>query len=186
MRIIAGKLKGRKLFQPNPEITRPLRDSVKENIFNIIHHSNLLDINLKKSNVLDLYSGSGSFGIECISRGTKYITFVENNADTIKILNKNLIRFSLDAKYFLIEKEINRSFEQLASAEKFNIFFLDPPFSDTEYFKILNLLKINKLYKKKHIVIIHRENINSENTESGLNILLVKKYGRSRVIFGKF
>ena len=66
MRIVGGKLKGRKLFLPNPYITRPLRDLVKENIFNIIHHSNLLGVSLEKSSVLDLYSGSGSFGIECI------------------------------------------------------------------------------------------------------------------------
>ena len=148
MRIIGGKLKGRKLLLPNPEVTRPLRDLVKENIFNIIHHSNLLDINLKKSNVLDLYSGSGSFGIECISRGAINTTFVENNSDAVKILIKNLTRFSLDSKCFLIEKEINRGIELLAPTEGFNIFFLDPPFSDTKYLEILNLLKKKNFIKK--------------------------------------
>jgi 16S rRNA (guanine966-N2)-methyltransferase len=186
MRIVGGKLKGRKLFLPNPDITRPLRDLVKENIFNIIHHSNLLGVSLEKSSVLDLYSGSGSFGIECISRGAKYVTFVENNVETIKVLNKNLMKFSLKSKYLLIEKEINKSIELIHQDEKFNIFFLDPPFSDTKYLKILDLLKTKKLYKKKHFVIIHRENSDLENVKNNLNILLVKKYGRSRIVFGNF
>ena len=51
--------------------TRPLKDSVRENIFNILMHSNLIKVNLKNANILDLYSGIGSFGIECISRGAK-------------------------------------------------------------------------------------------------------------------
>ena len=71
MRIISGKLKGKSVAFIKTAATRPLKDSVKENIFNIIAHSNLLNINLKNSNILDLYSGIGSFGLECISRGAK-------------------------------------------------------------------------------------------------------------------
>ena len=59
--------------------TRPLKDSVKENIFNIIKHSKKIGIKLENSNILDLYSGIGSFGIECISRGAKKVTFVEKD-----------------------------------------------------------------------------------------------------------
>ena len=70
-------------------ITRPLKDSVKENIFNILNHSNLLNIQIEKSLILDLYSGVGSFGIECISRGAKKVTFVEKDNDAIKILKES-------------------------------------------------------------------------------------------------
>ena len=88
MRIISGKLKGKSIVYIKSKITRPLKDSVRENIFNIISHSNLLNINLNKSNILDLYSGVGSFGIECLSRGADEVIFVEkdkNAANTIKI-----------------------------------------------------------------------------------------------------
>ena len=84
MRIISGKLKGKAIAFIKSSTTRPLKDSVKESIFNIIAHSNLLNINLKKSNILDLYSGIGSFGLECISRGANKIIFVEK----IKMLLK--------------------------------------------------------------------------------------------------
>ena len=68
MRIIGGKFKNKKLFFPKNLKTRPLKDSVRENIFNILNHSNSIDINIKESNILDLYSGTGSFGLECLSQ----------------------------------------------------------------------------------------------------------------------
>ena len=71
MRIISGFLKGKKIDFIKSATTRPLRDFVKENIFNIINHSNLVDVKLKGANILDLYSGVGSFGIECISQEAK-------------------------------------------------------------------------------------------------------------------
>ena len=79
MRIIGGKLKGKSISFLKSSTTRPLKDSVKESIFNIISHSYLLNVNIEKSNVLDLYSGIGSFGLECISRGANKITFVEKD-----------------------------------------------------------------------------------------------------------
>ena len=66
MRIISGLFKGKKLLVPEDIKTRPLKDLTKESIFNIIKHSNLINFNLENSNVLDLFSGVGSFGLESI------------------------------------------------------------------------------------------------------------------------
>ena len=63
MRVISGNLKGKKISFINSETTRPLRDIVREGIFNILEHSNLIDLKIKNSTILDLYSGIGSFGI---------------------------------------------------------------------------------------------------------------------------
>ena len=90
MRIVSGFLKGKKIDFLKSVTTRPLRDFVKENIFNIIEHSNLIKVQLQGANVLDLYSGIGSFGIECVSRGAKKSTFVENNNKALITLKKNL------------------------------------------------------------------------------------------------
>ena len=79
MRIIGGKYKGKRLIQPLDKTTRPLKDLVKESIFNIIQHSNKFNIQIKNSKVLDLYAGSGSFGLECISRDAKIVYFFENH-----------------------------------------------------------------------------------------------------------
>ena len=64
-----------------------MKDIVKENIFNVLQHSNLINIDIQNSNVLDLYSGIGSFGIECISRGEK-VTFIDKDRDAMIILKK--------------------------------------------------------------------------------------------------
>ena len=86
MRIISGTLKGKSIYFIRNFHTRPLKDSVRENIFNILKHSNLINISIQKANILDLYSGVGSFGIECISRGAEKVTFVENDKNAINIL----------------------------------------------------------------------------------------------------
>ena len=77
MRIIAGNLRGKKLFIPNDNFTRPLKDAVKESIFNILKHSKLLNCDLLNSSILDLFSGVGTFGLECISRNSKHVTFLK-------------------------------------------------------------------------------------------------------------
>ena len=79
MRIISGIYKGKKLNFPKSIKTRPLRDLVKESIFNLIENSNKFKFKMSEAKVLDLFSGSGSFGLECISRGAKKVVFIENN-----------------------------------------------------------------------------------------------------------
>ena len=88
MRIIAGKLKGSKLHIPKDKNTRPLKDLVRESIFNLLTHSNKIILQLKNSNILDLYSGTGSFGLECLSREAKYVFFVEKKKMLLKFWKK--------------------------------------------------------------------------------------------------
>ena len=90
MRIIGGKFKGKKLLGPKDKETRPLKDLTKESIFNIINHSNKFSININKALILDLFSGVGSFGIECLSQGAKNVTFIEKYNGVLPVLKKNL------------------------------------------------------------------------------------------------
>ena len=76
MRIIGGNFRGKKIKLPEDKKTRPLKDIVKESIFNLIEHSNKFRIEIKDSKILDLFAGSGSFGLECISRGAKEVIFL--------------------------------------------------------------------------------------------------------------
>ena len=93
MRIISGTFRGKKILEPKDIRTRPLMDLTKESIFNIINHSKKFKIDLENSNILDLFSGVGSFGIECLSRGVKKVTFIENYNGVLPILKKNLSWF---------------------------------------------------------------------------------------------
>ena len=102
MRIISGNFKNKKLFEPSDNYTRPLKDLVKESIFNIIEHSKLVKFKIENCEVLDLFSGSGSFGLECISRGAKKVLFCENYIPVIKILNKNIANLKCKEKYYIL------------------------------------------------------------------------------------
>jgi 16S rRNA (guanine966-N2)-methyltransferase len=184
MRIISGKLKGRQIQFIKSKITRPLKDAVKENIFNILKHSNKIEIQINKAKILDLYSGIGSFGIECISRGAKNVTFVEKEQKTINLLKENLINLSIfkQAQVFNQEiKDTNTFFKY-----KYDIFFFDPPFKENSFIEVLQKLNKNKCFNSKHLVIIHREKNTHDKFDEILNILMIRQYGRSKIIFGKF
>ena len=184
MRIIGGKLKRKSLNYLKNSTTRPLKDSVKENIFNILEHSNIIKTSIEKANVLDVYSGVGSFGLECLSRGAAKVTFIEQNIKAFEILRKNLIHLSVLNQSILINGDIEK-FITGSSEENYSILFLDPPFADSEFSKNLSLIKEKKLYTNDHIIIIHRQK-NSNDDLKFIKILLTKNYGRSKIIFGIF
>ena len=185
MRVISGIFKGKSITFLKSKITRPLKDSVKENIFNIINHSNLLKIEIEEANILDLYSGTGSFGIECISRGAKRVTFVEKDDYAIEILNKNLITLSIKEKALVVKDKIEKYLNE-NKLEKFDIIFLDPPFAENKFIEELKLIKKNKIYQKNHIIIIHRESKTIDNLDGIFKPLITKQYSRSKIIFGKY
>ena len=107
MRIISGSLKGKSINFLKNSTTRPLKDAVRENIFNVLKHSNLINGIVENANILDLYSGIGSFGLECISRGAKKVTFVEQDKKALLILKQNLIRLSINNQAQIIRDKIN-------------------------------------------------------------------------------
>ena len=185
MRIISGTLKGKSINYIKNFITRPLKDSVKENIFNILEHSNLIKPKIKNSHILDLYSGVGSFGIECISRGAQKVTFVEQNVSSINILRENLSKLSIINQTNIYNDRINTNLIKRFK-EKFHIFFLDPPFADTNFINILETLKECKIYKKNHIIIVHRGKKSKEDFRDIFKAVTIKQYGKSKIIFGVF
>tara|TARA_A100001388_G_C28690245_1_gene460941 strand:+ start:376 stop:933 length:558 start_codon:yes stop_codon:yes gene_type:complete len=184
MRIISGTLKGKSINFLKNKNTRPLKDSVKESIFNILNHSNLIKTDIQNSNILDLYSGVGSFGIESLSRNAKRVTFIEKDINASNILKENLKKLSIFQKSKIFTDKIENVLSRLE--EKFNIFFLDPPFADENYFLNLELIKNRKIFEENHIVIIHREKRSKENFGNILHIIETKQYGRSKIFFGKF
>ena len=112
MRIISGNFKGKKILLPKDKLTRPLKDLTKESIFNILKHSKLLNVELENSNILDLFSGVGSFGLECLSRGAKNITFLESYTEVLNILKRNIDNLNQQNQTKIIEKDIYISIGQ--------------------------------------------------------------------------
>ncbi|MBA1338319.1 MAG: 16S rRNA (guanine966-N2)-methyltransferase [Pelagibacterales bacterium] len=185
MRIVSGTLKGKKIFYLESTTTRPLRDLVKESIFNVINHSSLIEVAIDNSNILDLYSGIGSFGIECLSRNAKNVTFIENNKETLRLLNKNIENLSLLNKSKIFNNTVEKFLDN-SPVTKFDIFFFDPPFKDNKYIGEIKRIKDMKLYNKKNLVILHRDKKSVETFEDVFSSVFIKQYGRSKIIFGTF
>ena len=186
MRIIAGDFKGKKILEPQNIKTRPLKDLTKESIFNTIVHSNKFSINLEGSEILDLFSGTGSFGIECLSRKSKFVTFIENYKGILPVLEKNLINLELINKYEIIKKDILNDFEIKNFNRKFDVIFLDPPYKENKIIKIIESILKNKILKKNGIMIIHRHKKQKDIFPNSFSILDARSYGISKIIYGTY
>jgi 16S rRNA (guanine966-N2)-methyltransferase len=184
MRIIGGKFKGKKLIEPNDQETRPLKDLTKESIFNIINHSNKFSIDLKKAKVLDLFSGVGSFGIECLSQGASHVTFVEKYEAVLPILKKNINNLKSEISYEIIESDILNKFEFKSLKLRYDVIFLDPPYKEKALENILNKIIDNKILSNNGIIIIHRHKKEIDTFPKNFHLIDEKKYGITKIIFG--
>ena len=184
MRIISGDYKGKKILPPKDKLTRPLKDLTKESIFNIIKHSQLLNSNIENSNILDLFSGVGSFGLECLSRRAASVTFIESYKEVLIVLRKNIDNLKQQNYSHIIEKNIfsKNTLEELNN--KYDIIFMDPPYKEKKLADLLDTIIKLKLLKDKGIIIIHRHNKEEDVFPNKFNVIIKKNYGISKIIFG--
>jgi len=187
MRIISGKLKGNILHIPKDNNTRPLKDLVRESIFNLLSHSNKVSLQLERSNILDLYAGTGSFGLECLSRQAKSVCFVENQKNAIDILEKNIEKLKVKKKIKICVNDVFDLIEKKNILKlKFNLIFCDPPFKNTNLESLIKLIFKKNLLIKNGILIIHRSRISNEKLPDQFKIIDERLYGKSKIIFGRF
>ena len=122
MRIISGKYKGN-LVSFSADHIRPTTDRVKESLFNILQGQ------IEGAKVLDLFSGTGSLGIECLSRGASEVLFIEKNSKSLRILRENLQKLKVDDPFSIVQKDVI-SFLKSYSGPGFDLIFADPPFTE--------------------------------------------------------
>lgn len=175
MRIISGKFRGTTIPSPKEEIVRPTLDRVKENLFNI------LQFKVDDSICLDLFCGSGAFGLECLSRNAQSVDFVDINKNNITALKKFLEKLNAknyclhNCDYFDALKKF--SFEKKA----FDIIFLDPPFeSNFAQVAIQKIFKFNLLSKDGIIIWEHDDKVKNEYSSK---VYDTRNYGRIIIDF---
>ena len=187
MRIIAGKNKGSIIHLPTSKITRPLKDRARESIFNLLTHSNKISFQFKKSNILDLYAGSGSFGLECLSRDSGKIFFVEKEEESKKILELNIKKLKVEKNsHIFFDDVLNIISKKNIFQFQFDLIFCDPPFKDSNVIKLIDQIYKNNILKKNGIFILHRNKSTKEKFPNYFKIVEEKKYGISKIIFGSF
>ena len=186
MRIISGSNKGKKLVMPGDKRTRPLKDMAKESIFNILTHAKYINFQIKDCKVLDLFSGIGSFGLECISRGSKFVFFLENYDPVLKILKINISNLKYENKSKIIEIdafEINNN--TFGDNQKFQIIFCDPPYKERKIELLIEKIIEMDVLEKNGIIIIHRKKGDTDTYPKKFEVVDKKNYGLSTFVFGR-
>ena len=171
---------------PKGKNTRPLKDLVRESIFNLLSHSNKILLQLKQSNVLDLYAGTGSFGLECLSRQAKSVCFIEKEENAFEILKKNIEKLKLRKKTKIFFNNVFSLIKKQKISElKFDLIFSDPPFKNANIEQLVELIFNSNLLNKNGIIILHRNKITKEKLPNYFRIVDERLYGVSKIIFGK-
>lgn len=151
MRIISGDLKGRFIKVPQSDQIRPTTDRVRETLFNLLN--NRLDFEGIK--VLDLYAGSGSLGIECVSRGASEVHFVEKNNFIYRNLIENIKSLNISDKCTVYNEEVTRFVKQ-DEKHCYNLIVADPPFFKEDIYSAVEILLRNKYLAPDGLLVIER------------------------------
>ena len=173
MRIIAGTLKGTRLFAPKSKTIRPTSDRVREYIFSCIN------FDIIGSTVLDLFAGTGAFGIEAISRGAADAFFVDNSSEAISLIRKNLLKVDKNCR---VEKKSADLFLR-TTKNSFDFIFCDPPYSFCHFEKIVQLILKNHLVAEAGSIIHESSSHEPTALVPGIKITRQKKMGDTLVTF---
>ncbi len=127
MRVIAGQKRGMKLFSPKSQDSRPITDRVKESLFSVLYK---YDLPANKM-VADLFCGVGSLGIESLSRGARFVTFVEKDPKIIAVLKKNIEKAGFVKESLVLRADVFKIGAPV-DKQRYDLIFVDPPYSVTE------------------------------------------------------
>ncbi|NLX77858.1 MAG: 16S rRNA (guanine(966)-N(2))-methyltransferase RsmD [Clostridiaceae bacterium] len=168
-----------KLKTPKGLNTRPTVDSVKESVFNILNPY------IQGSKVLDLFAGTGALAIEALSRGAEYACFVEENRNCCGIIRENLAHTKFIEKGTVYCRKVSAFLrENCKNGVRFDIVFMDPPYSNNFIQETLQLLMENDIINDKGIVVVeHHKNEDVPDSLGNLKKVRVKNYGDTRVSF---
>jgi 16S rRNA (guanine(966)-N(2))-methyltransferase RsmD len=177
MRILSGQFRGKYLSAGSDLSIRPITNRLKETIFSILH-----DFIVEKK-ILDLFSGSGSLGIEALSRGARHVTFVEKAESSIEVLNKNLNNLKVDPISTTVVKSDALTFIT-KNINKYNLVFSDPPFKYTSLQEMINQVFSKNCLELNGLLVVHHEIDNPLQIEDvPYTVLKQKKIGRSLLSF---
>lgn len=175
MRVIAGKAKGHRLKSPGMG-TRPMTDRMKESLFDSLG-------DLASHRVLDLYAGSGSLGLEAVSRGASSVLFVENAREAIVKLEQNIETTKLKAKSTVSWADVKATL-RMGSSKRYHLVFLDPPYANSvaSVREDLELIVTGGWLADDGRVIVHRPTKESQLKPLGLQMVSEKDYGGARIL----
>jgi 16S rRNA (guanine(966)-N(2))-methyltransferase RsmD len=181
LKIYSGLYKGRKLRSPkNPDV-RPTTAKVKLSFFDIMQNE------IREKIFLDGFAGSGNIGIEAISRGAEYVTFIDELAESIKLLKHNIEKIGIPSDFYrIIKGDFNRTIIHLGKNNfKFDIIFLDPPYKLLEYANPLKVIFKRNVLKEDGMIVLERPTY-SKFESKYFNCYKTHKIGKKSLDFFKY
>lgn len=172
MRIISGEFKGRFINVPKSNLIRPTTDRIRETLFNLLN--NMVDFNGIK--VLDFYAGSGSLGLECLSRGAREVHFVEKNFVIYKNLFENIKSLNVETQCKIF-KMTSVKFSQRLPETKYDLILADPPFFKDDIYSVVENIKTNQFHNPESFMIIERSIQTKEKDITHFNVEPFKLIG---------
>ncbi len=173
MRIIGGKHRGRNLVRVGKKTTRETADMVKESVFNMLGGS----IN---GSVLDLFAGSGAYGLEAISRGASHLFAVDNDRDAVKTIIANVKILHEEALVTIVQKDVIRFLDTLDDTKRFDVVFIDPPYDLIIYLDVINLL-IPFLNEEAYVICESKKQVVFDEQIKSLKKIKERVYGIKRI-----
>ena len=176
LRIISGQAKGRKILAPKGLETRPITDMIKGALFNVWGNG------VQQSHFLDLFAGSGSVGLEALSRGAQLVVFVDTSKTAVKTIRQNLALCGFNVNFEIYSKDVFLVLPVLHRRNlKFDYIYVDPPFTDTAIFaKIIPALDPGSLLTPDGCIVIRSaKNIDLPQQSKFLQKFRADKYGDS-------
>lgn len=175
MRVITGIAKGHKLKAPKGLSTRPMLDRVKESLFSVLEGYGPI-----RGRVLDLYAGTGSLGIECLSRGAAWADFVEQNAHVCRIIQDNLDHTKFHEQSHVTNLPVGRYLATARPAEKYAIIVMDPPYADPAIETIITAIGVSTLLAQDGLLVVgHSPRVLLADTYGPLCRLKFRRLGDS-------
>lgn len=180
MRVISGQAKGKRLKAPSGMGTRPITDMIKEALFNV------WGTKVQGSVLLDLFAGSGSVGIEALSRGAIRVVFVDNSGEAIKVIKENLQNCGFDKDTQVYRSDVLKALELLKRhGERFDLIYIDPPFTNDKIFdSVMVVLDTVDILKTDGIVVIRTPRKKTmPPTFNRLSVYQNRTYGESTLYY---
>jgi 16S rRNA (guanine966-N2)-methyltransferase len=180
MRIVGGRLKGRSLQGPRSEGVRPTSDRLRETLFNILAHS--YGDPVPGARVIDLFAGTGAFGLEAISRGAEFSLFVDDGAQARALLRENVEALGLGGVTRIFRRDARR-LGAAAPGAPYNLAFLDPPYDRGLAEPALTSLTRGGWLAPDALVIVEESAAATFEPAPGFEVLERRDYGDTEVIF---
>ena len=179
MRIIGGEFRGRRIKQPDRATVRPTKDRIREAVFNVIAEK------VPGADILDVFAGSGAYGLEALSRGAKRATFIDRDELCASVISENIQALSVQERAKVIAADTAETLKFLGkNKERFDLVFADPPYNMNMARKALIMInQYDILNPSGFLILEHHSAETVPESEGDVSICRQKSYGDISISF---